>query len=347
MPIFGHPYWILIIRKFVSNSNFFELGGHSLLLTVLLKEIRQTFECSISIADIYQDQTIKHIAERISQNVSSNRNIETNTGSSIIKLKSGNVDTPPIFLIHPVGGGISCYLEFVKSLDTDGEIYGIQRSDLSVLTIEELSKIYLSEIAELRGSQLIHIVGWSMGGVIGYEMARQLESIGRSPASLTLIDSVNPAGRQKLLNQKKISQWRVSRQLIATLIAELGINVSRKHIAEARNSTDALLFKVLELGLSQSIFPSGFTIEELTKQFDILKENSHLLNLYEPEYYGGEVHLIRASDGVSRRPDAGWGTVVKRLDEFTIQGDHYSLVKGKAIEKIADLWSERRMENRN
>ncbi len=49
------------------NANFFDLGGHSLLATQVVSRVRQTFQIDLPIAEIFESQTVKGLAARISE----------------------------------------------------------------------------------------------------------------------------------------------------------------------------------------------------------------------------------------------------------------------------------------
>ncbi len=59
--------------KISRNANFFELGGHSLLSVRLISEIRNTFDCELSVRNIFDTPELSQIAEKITKSEAANR----------------------------------------------------------------------------------------------------------------------------------------------------------------------------------------------------------------------------------------------------------------------------------
>ena len=53
------------VDKISRQDNFFQLGGHSLLVVKLINEIEHCFTIKLTVADIYQSQTMVDIADKI------------------------------------------------------------------------------------------------------------------------------------------------------------------------------------------------------------------------------------------------------------------------------------------
>ena len=59
---------VLHLEKVGINDNFFDLGGHSLLIVQVNSKLRESFNCNLSIVELFQNPTINAIAQYISQN---------------------------------------------------------------------------------------------------------------------------------------------------------------------------------------------------------------------------------------------------------------------------------------
>ncbi len=175
--------------KFVNmEEDFFELGGHSLVALQLLEEIRQSFNVALSIPDIYKARRLSDLYDLIISK-------KTNKFSSsfLIPMKIEG-DGPPLFLIHPVGGTIFCYMDLVNQLKYEGAIYAIQDPGLTSKnyqfpTLEEMAAFYLTRIQKLYPNGPYLLAGFSLGGTIAFEIARQLHASDYPVQYLGLIDS--------------------------------------------------------------------------------------------------------------------------------------------------------------
>jgi thioesterase domain-containing protein len=104
----------------------------------------------------------------------------------------------PLFLVHPVGGNVACYLELARQLDLGRPVYGLQAGPASHSGIEAMAAAYLAAVREVQASGPYHLAGWSLGGVVAYEMAQQLRRAGEEVDFLGLIDSYTPALLEKI-----------------------------------------------------------------------------------------------------------------------------------------------------
>src|SRR5262249_22543714 len=110
----------------------------------------------------------------------------------LVPLRSSG-DRPPLFLVHPIGGNVLCYLRLVKHLPVDLPVYALQAAGAEagatpLRTMGELAASYIAAIRRVRPEGPYNIGGWSFGGYVALEMARQLA--GEELARLILIDTI-------------------------------------------------------------------------------------------------------------------------------------------------------------
>jgi thioesterase domain-containing protein len=101
----------------------------------------------------------------------------------------------PLFLVHPIGGNVHCYLPLARLLAARGRpVYGFQArgadgAEEALPTVEQMASAYLDELRRHRPSGPYHLGGWSMGGVVALEMAQRLRAAGERVPRLVLIDA--------------------------------------------------------------------------------------------------------------------------------------------------------------
>ncbi|KNZ72615.1 Conidial yellow pigment biosynthesis polyketide synthase [Termitomyces sp. J132] len=115
-----------------------------------------------------------------------------------ISVQSSNSNRLPLFFIHD-GSGLVNYYERLPPLDRP--IWAIHNPNFSTSqpwnSISEMARTYAKLIANLIIGPII-VGGWSFGGVAAYEVARQLELLGRTTQGILLIDAPNPVGHVPL-----------------------------------------------------------------------------------------------------------------------------------------------------
>jgi aspartate racemase len=98
-----------------------------------------------------------------------------------------------------VGGDVFVFLELAALLGPDQPTYGIQAVGLDgksarPVSVEDLAANYVKEIISFQPAGPVHLAGFSMGGLIAFEIAQQLQRLGRRVAVLALFDTL-PIGK--------------------------------------------------------------------------------------------------------------------------------------------------------
>ena len=319
------------------TANFFSLGGHSLLISRLLKQVNQHFSCQLSMNNLYQLQTIRQSAQLIEQaRLIAGTYTRSNAGNSeqnslLITLKPSRSDLPPLYLVHPVGGQVVCYSALVGAMKYRGAVIGIVMPENAEVSIEQTAVLYLNEIKANDNSQAYCLAGWSMGGVIALEMAQQVVGNGDEVKVLLMIDSYNPAD----LDDNALSDTERERQLLATMVAELGIDYGQFAQEQLQQPIAQLLKLVVDLGIEQSVLPNDMTVEELTSRFAQLTDNDRMLANYQPAPYDGMVELIRAEEGKMVQDESSWQSLLGQLSVTLVQANHFTLMQHSFVESLA------------
>ena len=114
---------LLQVRPIGVTDDFFDLGGHSLLAVRLAARVQETFGHSLALSDLLLGSTIEELAARIREPIA------TTAGSPLIDLR---VSGPgwPLYLVHPIGGGVLCYNSLARCLDGTRAVFGFQAAGL-------------------------------------------------------------------------------------------------------------------------------------------------------------------------------------------------------------------------
>lgn len=194
---------ILKIEKVSIDDSFFDLGGNSVTTLKLVNRIIDRFQVKLELADIIELATLEKISAKILELKHKNKkqiagestaNFIGNIPNPVVKLR-GHGQKSPLFLIHPVGGGVFYYLPLVKELPNDRPIYAIQdpgmaasSGELFFHNIQEMAEFYISAIKRYQSTGPYFMAGSSFGANVAVEMARLLIDRGKKVAFVGLLD---------------------------------------------------------------------------------------------------------------------------------------------------------------
>jgi len=175
--------------KITATSNFFELGGNSLLVMMATNFIQKQMDVKITIQDFLEAPMPRRLSHRID---SKHRHDADKIASSLVLMRQGD-DAQPLFLVHPIGGSVLCYVPLVKALRVRRTIYGIQDPGLSAHdflfeSIEQMASFYLEKIQEKQQHGPYFLCGYSLGATLVFEIANQLRKQGEKVQFLGLLD---------------------------------------------------------------------------------------------------------------------------------------------------------------
>ena len=101
----------------------------------------------------------------------------------------------PIFLVHPIGGGVLCYMPLAQQLGRDQPCYGLEACGLHAqphTSIAQMAAAYIQAIQQVQISGPYVLGGWSFGGVVALEIAQQLHAANQEIQLLAVFDSQLP-----------------------------------------------------------------------------------------------------------------------------------------------------------
>lgn len=190
---------LLNVPKVGRSDNFFDLGGTSFLAFQMIYQVQKELGLSLSLSTLFQKGSISELLE-----------IESSKESSLIILQPEG-EKLPFFFVHPSGGGVLCYSELMQHLGTQHPFYGFQspgymENQPLLPTVEEMAEYYLKLLLQKRPHGDFWLGGWSFGGNVAFEMACQLNKMGRSIKPLLLIDSPAPLMRE-MPDQQTLYAW--------------------------------------------------------------------------------------------------------------------------------------------
>jgi thioesterase domain-containing protein len=343
---------------FGAADDFFELGGDSIQGAIFINQLREKLGQEVPVATIFTNPTLERLADFLrqqyptetarlmdggdsqaqAQRLDQATDAAIDRWSPLVEIQQGK--EPPLFLIHPVGGNVFCYVNLSRQLGPDHTIYGLQARGLDPkqaphTRIEEMAACYIKSLRVAQPVGPYRLGGWSMGGLIAFEMARQLVLEGDEISSLILLDSHVLSSIAPADNEDN------SLPLLARFAADLGLttdNLSRSPDELLRLSFDEQLNQLLELAKSGGMVPDGGDFSYLRRLFYVFQANFNAAMSYQPSDYSGKITLLLAQDRPAKTgdPEAIWDTLaLGGVDTYRVPGNHYSMFRPPHLQKLA------------
>jgi len=245
-----------------------------------------------------------------------------------------------LFCIPGAGGSVASFTWLTDGLGDGWQIYGLQPRGLNGIdvphsTVSAAATYYLRELEKNNPAEMgsIHLLGHSFGGWVAFEMALQMQASGRSPASLTLIDSEVPhdahsCGREYTrvgVLMKLVEIWE--------LTAECSLNMNSEAL-EALKPADQLSL-LHEHAVRAGLMPRQTKPDVLTGTIRTL--GAALRTHYCPATtYNAAVNLIlladpkldsQAQEHEFEQLAAGWRCWAPQLEVWRGPGNHMTALK--------------------
>ena len=336
---------VLGLEAIGKADDFFELGGHSLLAARLLARIEAEFGQRLSLLTLFKAPSIEEQARLLMQD--GQREYEFR---QVVRLQLGGSKTP-LIAIHNTG---VYYYNLSKCLGPDQPLTALQLFDPSIArqtfprTLQDIAAEYVHLIRKVQADGPYKLIGWSVGGVLAFEVARQLVEAGQEVSLLAMIDTWAPGQRNRLPKWRAVlADYSYRWQLIG---ADWRKVMSRKQNLAAFLAQRTLSKRLLRwLGRSQGDAHARVDFENRessAENYDrwLLGYLEDAAQRYEPGLYRGTITLLcsaREPKGLFLDPQMGWGVfALGGIDVAVIEGDHFTIFKGRGLEQMAARISE-------
>ncbi|MEU1305658.1 amino acid adenylation domain-containing protein [Streptomyces shenzhenensis] len=336
------------------HSNMFHLGGTSLTAMRLVVRVEQCYGVTVSLSDFVAAPTVARLADRL------RRDAAVPAFDPLVPIRPEGT-RPPLFLVHPMGGNVLCYLPFARHLPAGQPLYALQAAGADpgmapLRSMRELADSYVAALRRVQPHGPYTIGGWSFGGFVAFEMARQLTAAGERIAGLIVLDTVaaTPGDRPRHSDDQLLT-WFFWEMLLT-----LGGRSPVLEIPAELSGLDEKFAFIADAAARSGVLPAGSTSAVVERLFRVYESNWSAALAYTPEAAGVDLTLIRARDPLPevlrsmhdsvgsryRDTDNGWGLLTgRRVEVVQVPGDHLSIMKEPYVEHVArtvgDLISRR------
>ena len=326
------------------------MGLDSLIAMEMRNRIRSELDVDVPMAKFVGEISVLDLARQIQARLADIHAMtdaagcEKNTWFSGIlfpfRTGTGN-HKPPLFCIHPVGGGALGYQDLANCLDEKQPIYGIQavgfegESDL-LTDIPTMATRYMEEITRVWPEGPYNLYGWSFGGMVAFEMARLLRLDNREVALLALGDTPAPSPLEKWPEEPREDE------IILHILMESG-NEENLLPDELQNLMPADRLAYLKQRVKDK---SGLAASrDLDRIIRIYQANSQAFISYQPSSREGSLVFIAAAEnnpkatfGVGVNPVL-WEGFANRVDHHVVPGDHFTMHRPPNVRRIGEILS--------
>lgn len=265
----------------------------------------------------------------------------------LVPLQTGQAACRPLFLVHPVDGRASCYIDLARYLDPDQPCYGIQAAgDTMPTSIEALAAGYIQLIRDTQVEGPYLLGGWSFGGVVAFEMAQQLRAQQHTVALLTIIDSQFMASPARAQVDDEVVDM-IGFALALGLPLKFGDSAQLtldQQYAQALGYLRTLkpeerLAYVLAQAQQARLATASYSPEQLRLAFHIYQANVRAMKQYRPHPYHGRIFWFEAGDRLgspaTNHPLAWKEIAAGELNVHTVAGHHYSILREPQVQVVA------------
>lgn len=326
-----------------AQTNFFDAGGTSIGAMRVVLAIARNWGVHIPLDTFVAAPTAAELARVVTTGG------PARAFDPLVALRSTG-DRPPIFLVHPIGGNVLCYLNLAKHLPGDLPVYALQAAGAEpgttpLRTIGDLAASYLAAIRRVRPQGPYNIGGWSFGGYVAIEMARQLadEELDR----LILLDTIALAdGPRATISESDLITW-----FFAELLwhADGGTD-TLPSVGHCTADRDSLFDSILRRAIEARIVPAASSPRLIRRLYEIFHANTQAVLDYRHESLDRHVTLLRSTEPLPAvaahvhrtvgsgftSPTNGWERMTPRsLTVIDVPGDHLSMMSEPNIVEVA------------
>ncbi|QEU90696.1 amino acid adenylation domain-containing protein [Streptomyces kanamyceticus] len=333
------------------HDDIFALGATSLTTMRLVVLIEQRYGVTIPISGFIAAPTVAALAELLRSGGA------TLSFDPLVPIRAEGERTP-LFLAHPMGGNVLCYVPLARHLPEGQPLFAFQASggDLGtepLRSVPDIAASYIEAMRRVRPQGPYVVGGWSFGGFVAFEMARQLRAAGDEVAEVILLDTValGPAEERQGYTDEALLGWffwellllgRGGDSPIEAIPAEL-TTLDEKFGFIARTATD------------EGILPADSDGSLVGRLFRVYEANWRATQHYQPEPGADDITLIRASEPLPRvlramhgaggtqhtDPANGWHTMTTgHVKVVHVPGDHLSIMEEPHVADVAAAVAE-------
>ncbi|KAJ3411290.1 hypothetical protein HDV05_002436 [Chytridiales sp. JEL 0842] len=183
-------------------DDLFSAGMTSLMAVQASEMISKSFQCYVSLNNIYLRPTVRELASLILDAIGQDmRQIQAAEEADedllidFLPIKQNRGTLPRIFLIHDVTGMATPFVRLGAYMPNEmyaigDKYFGLRASEGAFDSIESMAAHYITLMRSVQPHGPYIICGYSFGGTVALSMASQLKASGEEVSQLILLDAI-------------------------------------------------------------------------------------------------------------------------------------------------------------
>ncbi|MEW1656697.1 amino acid adenylation domain-containing protein [Streptomyces sp. NPDC093707] len=327
------------------HDSLFDLGGTSLTAMRLVVQIEQRYGVNIPMSKFIAAPTVARLAARLRAGDA------VAAYDPLVPIRPHGT-RPPLFLVHPMGGNVLCYVRFARHLPDDQPLYALQAAGADpgttpLRTVEEIADSYIEALRTVQPHGPYTLGGWSFGGFVAFEIARRLRAAGEDVAHLILLDTtaLNQGHRHRHDDDALLGWffWEL-------LWLERGGDSPMEVIPDELTTLEEKFDFIAHLATDAGVLPAGSSGAVIRRLFHVYRANWKAALDYRPEAGDQALTLIRARQPLpdvlaamhgaagSRHQDEtnGWSDMTGGpVQVIGVPGDHLTIMEEPHVAHVA------------
>jgi amino acid adenylation domain-containing protein len=322
---------LLGVERVGIDDGFFDLGGHSLLAVRLVAAIQQSFKVELAVAELMQHGSVAALAQRL-------RRSGGEAPGMLVPLREAP-GQQPLWLFHPIGGNVFCYLELTRRLAGPRPVLAFQSPGLAQageaeVSVDTTARRCLALLRERQPHGPYLLGGWCFGGVVAFEVARQLEEAGEAVDGIVLVDTRAPvpANVPSDADDATLLSW-FARDLALPYGRVLSIEPESLRALPPEDMFEHVLVQAKALEVLAPDADAG----QLGRYFEVYLANGMALQGHFPPPGPWPLLLLRAEDEpMNHGPLLGWDLLATdTLEVHDLPGDHTTIMHAPHATAVA------------
>ena len=322
-----------------TRNNFFDLGGDSLMAVSLITRMRNELGKDISSNILLKYPTIEELADYLGDE----SRLENALPLGIVEIQEGQASNIPLFMIHPMGGHAYFYRDLGQSLGTEFPVFSFEALDengegVAYNRIEQFAESFLENLLRLRPQGPYFLGGSSFGGMVAYEMAVQLQALGKEAPLLALIDTPGPSAIPGRMETEE------------AIIEYMTKGTLQEHTFpddfETYNNENKLLYLFKNTPEYQGLLPVNLEPAAIQFWFKVMIGKLQSVSNYHLKNYKGKILYFNAEElreGYDpENPFEPWRQSADQgLDLFKVPGNHITMNYSPNVDALTKVLKER------
>ncbi|MFJ1745433.1 amino acid adenylation domain-containing protein [Streptomyces sp. NPDC088116] len=329
------------------HDDLFDLGVTSLTAMRLMVTVEQRYGVALPMAEFLSSPTVFGLARRLDS-----KGAEF-TFDSLVPIRSRG-SRRPLFMVHPMGGNVLCYVQLARHLPEEQPLYAFQAAGVVAgsqprTSVQNLAADYVAAMRQVQPHGPYTIGGWSFGGFVAFEMAVQLRQAGEEVTDLVLLDTTALApGQRVAFDDDAVLGWF----FWELLWLERGGTSPLEIIPDGLVTLEEKFAFIADFAVDAGVLPPGSNDELVERLFAVYRANWNAALTYRPDPPDQDLTLLLAAEplpevlldmhsaGGSQHADPtnGWRHMTTgRLRTVTVPGDHLSIIEPPHVEHTADV----------